>query len=154
MEWFEDLPKYCPPSDAEELRLDKILDFYDEPQLFMARDKFDAQYICLLYDDADAPTYTAVRISNERLADFLAGKTDFRKLFTDPEVKGEYYDVSYNNNRLVIAPLDIKSLPEDRLPQDGYTLDSDSQGTITVHLPLKGHGLFIELFKKFGWACM
>lgn len=137
-----------------ELRLDKILDFYDEPQLFIARDIFDAQYICLLYDDANAPTYTAVKISNERLADFLAGKADLRQLFTNPEVKGEYYDVVYSGNHFAIAPLDIKSLPEDRLPQDGYTLDSDSQESITVHLPVKDHGLFTELVKKFGWACM
>lgn len=28
------------------LRIDKVLDFYDTPQLFIGRDKFDAQYLC------------------------------------------------------------------------------------------------------------
>ena len=33
------------------LRIDKILDFCDVPQLFVARDAFDTLYLCLLYDD-------------------------------------------------------------------------------------------------------
>lgn len=59
-----------------ELRIDKILDYYDEPQLFIARDKPDAQDICLLYADDVTPKYTAVKISNARLTDFLSGKVD------------------------------------------------------------------------------
>lgn len=39
-----------------ELRIDKILDCYDEPQLFTARDIFDTQYICLLYADDETPS--------------------------------------------------------------------------------------------------
>lgn len=139
---------------SDELRLDKILDFYDNPQLFIARDKFDAQYLCLLYDDSKAPSYTAVRISNDRLDDFLAGKTDLRQLFANPEIKGEYYEVVYTHNHLGISPLGIHALPEDRLPDAGYKLDSDSQESITVSLPVKDHGLFTELVRKFGWACM
>lgn len=139
---------------SNELRLDKILDFCDAPQLFIARDKFDAQYICLLYDDSKEPLYTAVKISGDRLADFFAGKTDLRQLFTNPEVKGEYYDVAYKDNHLTFAPIENREIPEDRLPQPGYTMDADLQESITVHLPVKDHGLFTELVKKFGWACM
>ena len=43
------------------LRIDKILDFCDVPQLFVARDAFDTLYLCLLYDDE-----TVYRRSEER----------------------------------------------------------------------------------------
>jgi hypothetical protein len=75
-------------------------------------------------------------------------------VFVSPEVKGEYYDVINNGDNLIITPLECISLPEDRLPEAGYTLDADTQESITVHLPVKDHGLFTELVRKFGWACM
>lgn len=134
------------------LKIDKILDFYDEPQLFIARDKFDAQYICLLYDDT--PKYTAVKISNERLKQFLSGKLDLRDLFATPENKGEYFDVSIAGNNLEAQPLPLARIPEERLPARGYTLDASTHESITVNLPVKDHGLFTELVRKFGWACM
>lgn len=53
-----------------------------------------------------------------------------------------------------ISPFPGNTLPEERLPEKGYTLNNDSQESITVHLPVKDHGLFTELVRKFGWACM
>ena len=61
---------------SNELRIDKILDFYDEPQLFIARDKFGAQYICLLYADDHELKYTAIKISNDKLSDFRPFQTN------------------------------------------------------------------------------
>lgn len=139
---------------TNELRIDKILDYYDGPQLLTARDKFDAQYLCLLYDDNEAPKYTAVKISNDKLTDFLTGKVDLQQLFVSPEVKGEYYDVDGHGDHLCISPFPGNTLPGKRLPEKGYTLNNDSQESITVHLPVKDHGLFTELVRKFGWACM
>lgn len=136
------------------LRLDKILDFYDEPQLFIARDKFDAQYICLLYDDTDALRYSAIKISSGRLNRFLNGEIDLRQLFASPENSGEYFDVCFEDNHYTATPLRERNLPEERLPQSGYTMNADSQESITVNLPVKDHGLLTELVRKFGWACM
>lgn len=133
-----------------ELTVDKILDYYDEPQLFIARDMFDAQYICLLYADDEKPKYTAVKISYAKLTDFLSGKVDLRQLFVSPEMKGEYYEVVGNDDHLSITPLECATLPEDRLPDSGYMLDADTQESIMVHLPIKDHGLFTELVRNFG----
>lgn len=63
------------------LRIDKILDFCDVPQLFVARDAFDTLYLCLLYDDETVYRYTGIRISTRRLESFLAGKADLRLLY-------------------------------------------------------------------------
>lgn len=136
------------------LRLDKILDYYDEPQLFVARDKFDALYICLLYDDATAYRYTAVKISNIRLNGFLSGKEDLRAIFVNPENIGEYFDVVYDKGNYVATSLNASTISEERLPSEGYTIDADTNETMTVNLPIKDHGLFTELVHKFGWACL
>lgn len=138
----------------DELKIDKILDFYDVPQLFIAKDKFGAQYICLLYDDTTACKYTAVKISGERLRSFLEGKTELRDIYVRPENKNEYYEVVFNDNRFIATPLADSCLSEDRLPDAGYTMDSETQETMTVNLPIKDHGLFTELVNKFGWACL
>ena len=58
------------------LTIDRILDFCDVPQLFIARDAFDTIYLCLLYDDEPSCLYTAIRISNSRLQSFLSGDED------------------------------------------------------------------------------
>ena len=55
------------------LFVERILDFCDVPQLFIARDTFDTIYLCLLYEDTPSCLYTAIRISNERLQNFLSG---------------------------------------------------------------------------------
>lgn len=139
---------------GNEIRLDKILDFYDEPQLFIGRDKFDAQYICLLYDDTSVCRYTAVKISGERLRSFLEGKTDLREIYLHPENKGEYYEVIYDDHHFMATPIEASRVSEDRLPDAGYTIESGTHETMTVNLPIKDHGLFTELVHKFGWACL
>ena len=47
------------------LRIDKILDFCDVPQLFVARDAFDTLYLCLLYDDERSEEHTSELQSRE-----------------------------------------------------------------------------------------
>ena len=44
------------------LRIEKILDFCDVPQLFVARDAFDTLYLCLLYEDELLCRYTGIRM--------------------------------------------------------------------------------------------
>ena len=77
------------------LTIDRILDFCDVPQLFVARDAFDTIYLCLLYDDETSCQYTAIRISNNRLQLFLNGEEDLRYLYDNPETPFEYFDVEY-----------------------------------------------------------
>ena len=46
------------------LKVDSILEYYDNPQLLTARDCFDTLYLCLLYEDTPECKYTAIRISS------------------------------------------------------------------------------------------
>jgi len=46
------------------------------------------------------------------------------------------------------------NIPEDKLPAEGYFLDKSGKESIIVNIPTKDKGLFTELVKKFGWACI
>lgn len=136
------------------LRIDKLLDFCDVPQLFVARDAFDTLYLCLLYEDEPNCRYTGIRISSRRLDAFLAGDTDLRLLFLQPENAQEYYDVVFQSGEYRKMLFREKTLPEDKLPAEGYVLPKDNRENIVINLPVKDRNLLTELVRKFGWACM
>ena len=110
------------------LRIDKILDFCDVPQLFVARDAFDTLYLCLLYDDETVYRYTGIRISTRRLESFLAGKADLRLLYLQPENEHEYYDVVFQSGEYQKTLLKESVLLEDKLPAEGYVLSHKIYG--------------------------
>lgn len=141
-------------SKATILKIDRILEYYDAPQLFVARDAYDTLYLCLLYDDEEAFRYTAIRISQDRLRSFTQGTLDLRTVFVSPEQGGEYYDVTCMDDRYVLTPSPLHALPEDRLPEAGYTFEANSSECITVNIPSNDRPLFRELVRKFGWVCM
>ncbi|MCW4129411.1 hypothetical protein ONT16_14420 [Prevotella copri] len=136
------------------LKVDSILEYYDNPQLLTARDCFDTLYLCLLYEDTPECKYTAIRISSKRLQDFCIGKKDLRSLFISPESNLEYFDVRYSNNSLVLDSKISTTISEERLPDEGYYLETTGKESIVVNIPVKDKGLFTELVRKFGWACM
>lgn len=136
------------------IRIDRVLDFYDVPQLFTARDAFDTLYLCLLYEDSPECRYTAIRISGEKLDCFLTGETDLRELFLHPETRDEYFEVSAHDNLFKISGKVDVPIPEERLPQEGYTADAEEKESVVIHIPVADKGLLKELVRKFGWACM
>ena len=136
------------------LKVDSILEYYDNPQLLTARDCFDTLYLCLLYEDTPECKYTAIRISCKRLQDFCIGKKDLRSLFISPESNLEYFDVRYSNDSLVLDSKISTTISEERLPDEGYYLETSGKESIMVNIPVKDKGLFTELVRKFGWACM
>ncbi len=136
------------------LKIDSILEYYDNPQLLTARDCFDTLYLCLLYEDFPQCKYTAIKISSRRLNDFFKGKKDLRSLFLTPEGSKEYFDVAYDDHQFFLSQEAAHEISEDRLPAEGYFLDKTGKESIIVNIPTKDKGLFTELVKKFGWACM
>nr|WP_297068657.1 hypothetical protein [Prevotella sp.] len=47
------------------LKVDSILEYYDNPQLLTARDCFDTLYLYLLYEDFPQCKCTAIKISSK-----------------------------------------------------------------------------------------
>ena len=136
------------------LTIDQILDYCDVPQLFTARDTFDTLYLCLLYEDNPICSYTAIRLSSKRLTEFLSGKLDLRFLFVHPELDQEYFDVVFQNNEYQMGTMLKQTLPEERLPAEGYYMGSNSRENVVVNIPMNDRNLLKELVRKFGWACM
>lgn len=136
------------------LTMERVLDFYDVPQLFIAHDRFNTLYLCLLFEDEPMAQYTAIRISDNRLRSFLNGDTDLRTIYVQPETKGEYFDVSFSDNAYHIHAATFKTLTEDRLPTEGYTLSHPEIKNITLSVPSEETNLLLDIAKKFGWACM
>ena len=138
----------------KQLYVETILDYCDLPLLFVARDDFDTLYLSLLFDDEPEPVYTAIRISQQRLSQFLDGRLDLRDILDEPESKGEYFNVTVEANQYVVQPLLVKELPEERLPDRGYMLTPTENEHFSVSVPRRDHSLFKDLVKKFGWVAM
>ena len=136
------------------LTLNQMLDYCDVPQLFTARDTFETLYLCLLYDDSSECLYTGIRISSQRLTEFLNGKYDLRYLYLHPEQNGEYFDVSYHGNEYYKKIFSGTFLSEERLPAEGYYINSNDRENVVVNIPKNDYSLLKELVRKFGWACM
>ena len=116
------------------IKVEKVLDFYDVPQLFTARDNFDTLYLCLLYTDVPECRYTGIRISSKRINEFLTGKTDLREVMLFPESDGEYFDITMKNNEFYIDSELTKPLTEDRLPEEGYSFCADEKENVVINM--------------------
>lgn len=136
------------------LTVEKIIEYVDVPQVFLARDMFDTRYLCLLYDDEPTCKYTAVRISAEQYELFLRKQYDLRTLFVNPERPGEYFDVEYADNNYICSHYNGDQLPEDRLPESGFYYDDADTENITVQVPKKEKSLFLRVLRHRGWVAM
>ena len=138
----------------DRLYIEKILDFCDVPQLFIARDAFDTLYLCLLYEDEPSCQYTAIRISGDRLQSFLSGNLDLRELFENPETPFEFFGVEYKDEAYFMKAHEAACVGEERLPLSGYRMQGNEQEAVVVHIPVSDRNLLKDLVRKFGWACI
>lgn len=103
----------------------QILEFYDEPQLYTAKDEFGALYLCLYSAIEDRYDCTAVKITPHRLAQYMAREVDLRSIYLNPE-DGAYFSVtSPDDETLEINPLPADYLTEERLPAEGFYFFGD-----------------------------
>ncbi len=84
------------------LKVDSILEYYDNPQLLTARDCFDTLYLCLLYEDTPECKYTAIRIPVRDCRISAWERRILRSLFLSPEGDQEYFNVRGADNTLVL----------------------------------------------------
>jgi len=112
----------------KELKLVRILDFYDEIQLFTAKDAVGCMYLCQLYEStADGSDYLCVAISQDRLDSFLKGILDLREALTQPEISDQYYKVVMKKDVIQAFDLAKNDVQESMLPEEGYFFEPDEQ---------------------------
>lgn len=134
--------------------IEKVLDFCDYPQVILGYDRFDTQYLCVLYEDAPACRYSAVKISADRFASFYHGEIDLRTIFINPESEGDYYDVCQTNDGFEIIKYTGDTLPEERLPLEGYFHNAKDNEVLKVSVPKSERSLFFQLMHRHGWVAL
>lgn len=106
------------------LTLIKTLEYYDVPQILVAVDSIGTNYLCTLYkNDAESGyLYLGVQISETRLTVFTDGKFELRDAYVHPEADRGLYLVAATDGALhVVKPLQLQEIPEEMLPEAGYT---------------------------------
>lgn len=103
------------------LRIIRILEYYDVPQLFIAEDAIGMRYLCQLYDiEEDGELkIIAVALSIDRLNDFVKGHIDLLSMFRNPEMEDSIYMVQMKEDG-IFAERYVGDLSEEMLPDEGY----------------------------------
>lgn len=133
------------------LTIDKIIEFYDVPQIITAKDIFGTRFLCVLYNDEPTCKYTGVKISDARLSQFISGKIDLRSIFTNSE-DDTFFDMCMENQKLKCEELPSRQLDESKLPAPNFYHESDKLEKITLEVPISDKPLFTEIISRFGWA--
>jgi hypothetical protein len=106
------------------LKLNKILVYYDSPQLFIAKDEVGTKFICLNVTQEDVEEkFIGVAISDEKLEQFIFGKIDLRSIYLSPQLS--YYLIMKfeSENILEVITTDNKKISENYLPEEGFYLE-------------------------------
>lgn len=107
------------------LTISQILVYYDMPELFIATDDVDTNFICLLLDfNNNIPSYISTAISSKRLSSFIKGQIELREILLKPET-GEWYSLIVDNEKIVASRSDFEQIPEELLPENGFYLNSE-----------------------------
>ena len=112
------------------LTINRILEFYDVPQIFVAKDIMGINYLCLLYNHADDLGYLhiGVQISLQKLEMFIKGQIDLRDVYLYPEVDNSLYDISVKHNVITADIFSFAEIPDYMLPDEGYFYSIDDEG--------------------------
>lgn len=106
------------------INIEKIIEYYDIPQLFIGKDTIGTRYLCLLFNDSGQHEYLSIQISMKMLSLFLSGKKDLRELFLNPELEDGYFIAVANDNGFYLR--EFKDRPiESMLPSKRYYLNKN-----------------------------
>lgn len=109
----------------EKIRIVRILEYYDVPQLFVAEDAIGMKYLCQLYDIAEDGELKVfgVAVSSSKLNDFIEGHIDLLDMFTFPETENSLFNILMNKKDIYAEP--CSSIPDPSiLPEKGYFYDA------------------------------
>jgi hypothetical protein len=110
------------------LNISQILVYYDFPEVFIAIDSVETNYLCLLVSVENENTnYIATAISSKRLSSFINGDTDLRDIFEEPEIQQWF---TFNQVIDIIEAIEWKELvlPQEFLPEKGFSYHKQLHG--------------------------
>ena len=100
-----------------------IIEYYDVPQLFVAKFKNSEAYlVCMLenIDEIKGCMFLGVKVTKARLNDFYHKEIDLRSIFTCPEFDRPFFKVTENGCEYVAEWIPEKTLSEEELPEKDY----------------------------------
>lgn len=108
------------------LSIERIIVFNDFPELFLAKDNSDLDYLCLLTNiSKDIYNYSCVSISKVRLYNFLNGKIDLREIFVNPELSEWWETSDASEKEIEISFFTNYGLKEEFLPEANFYLTEE-----------------------------
>ncbi|MCD8387665.1 MAG: hypothetical protein LUD17_12360 [Bacteroidales bacterium] len=134
------------------VKIDKILDYCDGPQIFTVRDPFDTLYLSLASPKENE--YLTIPISLSKLTSFENGLIDLRSVFLNPEKGKEYFILNTTSENFEMRPIRASEISEEWLPDEGFYLSPEEKETVTITLPRADHSLLRSIVKRFGWVAM
>lgn len=141
------------------LTLHRILEFYDVPQLFIAKDAMDTNYLCLLYNDSEGYEYIGVQVSNVRLHAFLCGDFDLRNAYMHPEQDNSLYHITVKDERIMADQLlQAADVSDAMLPDAGYyydvadAIDDSNTDTLQLDIPSTDRSMLADIARRMGWT--
>jgi hypothetical protein len=109
----------------KKLNISQILVYYDMPELFIATDEVDTNFICLLLEVTEnSPSYLSTAISANRLSSFIKGQLELRQILIEPEIN-DWYSFNIDNESIIAERTDIQNFPEIYLPEPGFYLNNE-----------------------------
>lgn len=115
------------------LTVDKILIYYDLPQLFIAKDQIGTKYVCLhVESETEYAEYIAIPISKDKLNELILGRVDLRTAFQSSETGVWYFITSDEQEEFVTNPINFEVVDEKYLPDEGFYFPSIENADDTV----------------------
>ena len=100
----------------ETLTITEILEFYDVPQLFWAKDNENAPYLCLCYDIDKGGNLLCIGAKQPNHS------KDLVNILKNAEVRHSLYTVKMLDDDNIVAQPYTGGLMENMLPKGGYRM--------------------------------
>jgi hypothetical protein len=131
---------------TRKLNIDRILVFNDFPELFLAQDNSELDYLCLLTRyDLDEYHYHCVAISKKRLYQYLNGKIDLREIFMNPELHEWWLSTDTSATQFEITFYSNDGLAEAFLPEADCFFTDELQDDLIRHEVVEHKNVIIHL---------
>ncbi len=142
------------------LTSEKIYLYYEEPLIFLSRDKLENRYLMIRQADEN-PVWLGVAVSSKRLGELESNRIEIRSAFLDPE-NGYVLKVSETSDLCDVEYLTADELKADMLPFPGEYLDydvSEKDAPLDTLLAVYKNatsklGVSVEDIKSFSPQCM
>jgi len=129
------------------LNVVKILDYYDYPQIFLSKDIFDSNFICVIGDVQDNYLYyIGVKITVQELKDLYKNTIDISALFTNEPAKSFInFKLNQDSDEDISANETTLAEISDFIPDEGLYIEDIADNCYLSDLAIDKNKTIFEL---------